>query len=157
MNYILKISVLCLSAAIISCKGGPSDEKIQQDISAALTKEVTASVTDGVATLTGTCPDETCKTQNEASAKNVTGVKGVVNNITITAPPAPSPTVAITADDPLKDSVNALVASYKTVQATVDSGVVTLTGQIKRSQLTTLMQSLHELKPKKVENKLTIK
>jgi hypothetical protein len=92
------------------------------------------------------------------AAKNAKGVKSVVNNIMISAPPAPTaPNVEITSTDSLKTSVDALVSSYKTVQASVDNGVVTLTGEIKRSQLTTLMQSVNELKPKRVENKLVIK
>ena len=43
------------------------------------------------------------------------------------------------------------------MSATVVGGVVTLSGEIKRSQLTPLIQSVQELKPQKVENKLTIK
>jgi len=35
--------------------------------------------------------------------------------------------------------------------------VVTLTGDIKKAQLPNLIKSVQELKPKKVENKLTIK
>ena len=63
----------------------------------------------------------------------------------------------VTSSDSLETAVNALVKSYKTVEADVNDGVVTLTGEIKRSQLTTLMQSVNELKPKRVENKLVIK
>ena len=36
-------------------------------------------------------------------------------------------------------------------------GVVTLTGDIKRAELQKLMMTLHTLKPKKIDNKLTIK
>ena len=83
-------------------------------------------------------------------------MKSVVNNIVVNAPAPTAPTVEITQTDSLKTAVDALVASYKTVQASVNDGVVTLTGEIKRSQLTTLMQSVSELKPKKVENQLII-
>ncbi len=157
MQKLLKFTWLLLLFAVVSCKSGPSDEQIQRDLSANLGSSVTATVKDGVVTLNGTCPDESCKTSSESSAKNAKGVKSVVNNIVVSAPaPAPAP-VEITQTDSLQTAVDALVASYKTVKAKVDNGVVTLTGEIKRSQLTTLMQSVNELKPKKVENKLVIK
>jgi osmotically-inducible protein OsmY len=156
MQHLYKLTWLFLLSIAISCNSGPSDEQISQDVSSALSGGITASTKDGVVTLSGICPDEACKSSNETSAKNVKGVKSVVNNIIVNAPP-PAPTVEITPADSLKTSVDALLKSYKTVQATVDNGVVTLTGEIKRSQLTTLMQSVNELKPKKVENKLVIK
>ena len=43
------------------------------------------------------------------------------------------------------------------VNAAVSDGVVTLTGEIKRSELPSLIQKLNEIKPKKIENKLVIK
>lgn len=158
MQHVLRLTLLSFLLAAVSCKSGPTDEQIQQQISSTLGGSVTATVNKGVVTLSGTCPDESCKNSSETAAKNTKGVKSVVNNIVISAPPASTaPTVAIAPADSLKTSVDALVSSYKTVHATVDNGVVTLTGEIKRSQLTTLMQSVHELKPKKVENKLVIK
>lgn len=157
MQQLMKLTWLLLLFAMVSCKSGPSDEQIQRDLSGNLNGSVTATVKDGVVTLSGTCPDENCKTSSESSAKNAKGVKSVVNNIVVNTPaPAPAP-VEITQTDSLQTSVDALLASYKTVKAKVDNGVVTLTGEIKRSQLTTLMQSVNELKPKKVENKLVIK
>lgn len=156
MQNLLRLTLGFMICVVISCKSGPTDEKIQQDISSTLSGGVMASVKDGIVTLSGTCPDESCKNTSETSAKNVAGVKSVVNNIQVNAPPPPEP-VVITSSDSLQTSVDALVKSYKTVQAKVDNGVVTLTGEIKRSQLTTLMQSVNELKPKKVENKLVIK
>lgn len=147
-----------LLVLVASCKSGPSDNELQTGLTSTLSASypgVMASVKDGVATLTGTCPDESCKNSAESAAKGMKGVKSVVNNITV-APPPPPP-VEITADTPLKDSLNSLLSAYKTVNADVSNGVVTLTGTIKRSQLTTLMQSVQELKPKKVNNQLVIK
>jgi len=84
-------------------------------------------------------------------------VKSVVNNATVTPPPPPPPPVEIAADDPLTKSVNDAVKDYPGVNASVKDGVVTLTGEIKRSSLQKLMQSLNSLKPKKIDNKLIIK
>jgi len=115
------------------------------------------TVKDGVVTLSGTCPDESCKHTSETSAKETKGVKEVVNNIIISAPPAPAPTVEITSTDTLQTSLNSLLSAYKSVNGTVKDGVITLSGEIKRSDLTALMQSVNELKPKKVVNNLQIK
>jgi osmotically-inducible protein OsmY len=42
------------------------------------------------------------------------------------------------------------------VTAAVNDGIVTLTGTIKKADLPKLMQSVSSLKPKKIENKLTV-
>lgn len=152
----MKLLVFSLLVLLFACKGGPSDEQLQKDVAnsvSAASPGITASVNEGVVTLTGSCPDEPCKSSSESAAKNVKGVKSVVNNIVINAPAAPE----ITADDSLQSSVNNVVKSYKNVNAKVEDGVVTLTGEIKRSQLTPLMQNINELKPKRVVNNLTIK
>jgi osmotically-inducible protein OsmY len=112
-------------------------------------------VKDGVVTLSGQVKDETAKSLAETTAKGVKGVKSVNNNLTV-APPSAAP-VEITADDPLKASVDNTIKDYPGVAATVKDGVITLTGQIKRADLQNLMKALNTLKPKKIENQLTIK
>ena len=109
---------------------------------------------DGVVTLTGEVKDDASKASAETVAKGVKGVKSVVNNLTVAPAPAP---VVITADDPLKTSVDATLKDFAGVSASVQDGVVTLTGEIKRADLQKLMMALNTLKPKKIENKLTIK
>lgn len=119
-----------LSFTMISCK--PKDSEIQQNLSTALSsyQGVSASVSDGVATLSGEVTDPATKTNAEEEAKKVKGVKSVVNNLTVAPPPAP---VTISPDDSLRNAVNAAISNdYKDVQATVSDGVVTLTGTIKR-------------------------
>ena len=67
------------------------------------------------------------------------------------------PPVVITADDPLKASVDNTIKPYPGVNATIQNGVITLTGEIKRADLQQLMAALNSLKPKSIDNKLTIK
>ena len=79
-----------------------------------------------------------------------------------TTAPAQQPTeqqapVQITADDPLKDGVKDATKDFPGVNAEVANGEITLTGDIERSRLPTLMQSLNSLRPKKINNQLTIK
>ena len=150
---------ICLAFSLVAC--GPKDADIQKDIDAKLRDMpgVRVAVQDGVATISGICKDDPFKQNVESTVKGIKGVKSVVNNCDIPAPDAaPDPTaVVINSDTTLDKSVNEVVKAYNGVSATVADGVVTLSGEIKRNELQPLMQSVQELKPKKVENKLTIK
>ena len=84
------------------------------------------------------------------------GVKQVTDRVVVTPPPPPAP-VVIAADDPLTKNVNDAIKDYPGVAATVKDGEVTLTGEIKRANLQKLMMNLQSLKPKKINNQLTIK
>jgi hyperosmotically inducible periplasmic protein len=152
---------LFFSASILlfSCK--PKDSDVQAKITEkfAATPELTgasATVTDGVATLTGEVKDDAAKTQAETTAKDVKGVKSVVDNLTV-PPPPPPPSPVINSDSTLTNGVVDATKDFPTVNATVSNGVITLTGNIKRSDLPKLMQSLSTLKPGKINNQLTIK
>jgi hyperosmotically inducible periplasmic protein len=152
--------VLIASSSVVgiqSCKSGPKDADIQTAIEtqSASYPGLSATVKDGVATLSGTATDEAAKTGFENAVKGVKGVKSVVNNITV-APPAATAPVEITADDPLSQGLTDATKDFPSVKATVSDGVVTLTGSLKRSQLPALMKSINSLKPKKIDNKLTL-
>jgi len=150
---------LCLAFSLVAC--GPKDADIQKEIAAKISAlpGVDVTVKDGVATISGICKDEALKQNAESIVKGIKGVKSVVNNCEIAAPEpvaAPAP-VEINPDAVLNTSVNEVVKTYSGVTAAVKNGVVTLTGTIKKEQLPNLIKSVQELKPKKVENKLTIK
>ena len=68
--------------------------------------------------------------------------------------PAP---VVITPDASLRTSVDNVLAAYSGVSADIKDGVVTLRGSIRQDELSGLIQKIQELRPKKVENQLTIK
>ena len=156
----MRFLFICLVVILASCKSGPSDKDIENDFSSKMRTTapgVIMTVKNGVVTLSGTCPDESCKHSSETAARETKGVKEVVNNIIISAPPAPAAPVEITSTDTLQTSLNSLLSAYKTVKGTVSDGVITLTGEVKRSELTPLMQSVNELKPKRVVNNLKIK
>ncbi|PIF30355.1 osmotically-inducible protein OsmY [Flavobacterium sp. 9] len=150
---------LCLAFSLVAC--GPKDADIQKEIAAKISAlpGVDVTVKDGVATISGICKDEALKQNAESIVKGIKGVKSVVNNCEIAAPEpvaAPAP-VEINPDAVLTTSVNEVVKTYSGVSAAIKDGVVTLTGTIKKEQLPNLIKSVQELKPKKVENKLTIK
>lgn len=164
----LRFAFLCAATAMVavaisSCKGGVKDADIEKAITEKVTSMpeaggVTSTVKDGVVTLAGEFKDDASKAAFEATVKAIPGVKSVMNNATIAAPP-PAPVTApvVTADDPLIKAVTDAIKDFPAVKAEVKEGVITLTGEIKRASLPKLMMTLNTLKPKKIENKLTIK
>jgi hypothetical protein len=159
---LLAIALVFLVPAFLfqSCKEKDSD--IQATIESALKDNpdlsgITASVKDGVATLTGECKDESIKSSAESIVGKLKGVKQVVNNCTVTPPPPPPAPVVVSADDALTKSVADATKDYPGVKTAVKDGVITLTGNIKRADLQKLMKALNSLQPKKIDNQLVIK
>ena len=149
-----------LTAFIIFSGCKSKDAEIQASITEkfAATPELTgasATVTNGAAVLSGIAKDEAAKTQAESIAKSVKGVKSVNNQIMVSRPEAVAP--AINSDSTLHEGVIDATKDFPGVTATVTDGEITITGNIQRSQLSTLMQSLNTLKPRKINNQLTIK
>lgn len=148
--------VLMFSMFVVGCGQKDSDIKASVEEKLKANPEMTplaVSVNDGVVTLTGQCKDEKCKADCEEAAKSAKGVKSVINNAVVAAA-AP---VEVSTDNALTTGVRDATKDHPTVTATVNDGVVTLTGEIKRDQLPKLMQTLNTLTPKKIENQLTIK
>ncbi len=150
--------VLVAGLSFVGCK--PKDADVKTSVENNLKKNADASnvmvmVNEGVATLSGEVKDEATKAAVEATTKDTKGVKSVMNNTTIAAPAFTAP--VITADDPLTSAVKDATKDHPTVTATVADGVVTLTGTIEKSKLQSLMQTLNSLKPKKIDNQLTVK
>ena len=157
---VLAFPTFMLFVTLAACNSKTSDADVKTSVDNAIAANSDLSgtytdVKDGVVTLSGQVKDEAAKSLAETTAKGVKGVKSVNNNLTVAPPPAAP--VEITADDPLKASVDNTIKDYPGVAATVKDGVITLTGQIKRADLQNLMKALNTLKPKKIENQLTIK
>lgn len=154
----MKTTKLMMSAAIAatlflaSC--GPKDADIQKAVQAKEASGITVAVTKGAVTLTGEVPDDAAKATAEEVAKAEKGVKSVANDLTVKPAVAP---VVIAEDTVLQKNVADAIKDFPTVKADVKDGVVTLTGELKKASLITLMQHLSALKPKKIDNKLTIK
>jgi len=154
------VAIVVLSA----CKSGPKDADLEKTVTEKLSAASTdvsggsATVKDGVVTLSGVFKDDASKAAFETTVKAIPGVKSVVNNSTVAAPAAPVPApVVINGDDALKAGVADATKDFPGVKAEIKDSVITLTGDIKRASLQKLMMSLHTLKAKKIDNKLTIK
>jgi len=159
VTRVLAVMMVALTLGFVSCKPKDADIKTAVEQAVAALPDATGAtieVKDGVATISGIFKDEAAKAAAEAAAKAVKGVKSVINNGTIEAPVVAAP-VVIAADDPLTKSVADATKDFPTVKAEVKDGVVTLTGEITKPNLIKLMQSVNALKPKKVDNELTVK
>lgn len=160
---IVRPSILLLvmgCCVLFSCKVKDSD--ITTAISSLTTaipgvSGVTPDVKDGVVTISGAFPSDSAKSAYDAIVKGIKGVNTVTDNATILPPPPPPAPVVISPDSALQSGVADATKDYPSVQTSVSDGVVTLTGDIKRTDLQKLMESLHSLKPKKIVNNLTIK
>jgi osmotically-inducible protein OsmY len=111
-----------------------------------------------VVTLSGEVADEATKTSAETSVRDIKGVKSVVNNITVKKVEEVASPVVINSDDALRNSLDSVfsIKKIRGVNVSIDNGVVTLTGAVKRVDLTKVIQAANEARPKKVINKLTI-
>lgn len=151
-----------LCAVLVSCN--PSDEQITESAQKALSANpslspVSAAVNEGIVTLTGEVETEEAKTLAETSISGVKGVKSIVNSVTVKPQGPTAEELKKTADDALLAKVNENFATYKVegITATAADGIVTLTGDIKRSNLQNAMKAATESGATKVENKMTIK
>ena len=165
-SIIMKLTKVLMAVAIIATTLFVSCSPKDADIKATIEEKIkttpamtgaTVEVKDGVATISGEVKDPDCKTMCEKEIIGIKGVKSVVNNCTVPAPPPPPAPVVIAADDPLSKAVTDAIKDYPGVKAEVKDGVITLTGDIKKDALKKLMPVLQALKPKKVDNKLTVK
>src|SRR4030095_9181964 len=152
--FAIPLAVFFLIASVISCKQKTSDADLKTAVDNAIAANSNlsgtyADVKDGVVTLSGEVKTDAAKESAETAAKGINGVKSVVNNLTVAPAPAP---VEITPDDPLKAAVENTIKPYPGVKATIQNGVVTLSGEIKKADLQKLMIALNSLKPKSIDN-----
>ncbi len=122
-------------------------------------RPVSATVNEGVVTLAGEVETDEAKSLAESSISGVKGVKSVVNSVTVKPQGPTAEELKKAADDALLAKVNENFATYKVegITATVADGIVTLTGDVKRSNLQNAMKAASESGATKVENKMTIK
>jgi osmotically-inducible protein OsmY len=147
-------AIMLISATAPGCKSKVKDSDLQSSVQAALqanpqTAGVMVDVKEGVATVSGEVKDEAAKAKASELATGVNGVKSVENNISIAAPP-PAP-VQITADDPLTQAVKDATKDYPGVTATVNDGIISVTGELKSDSWKKLKMTLDGLRPKKVD------
>lgn len=154
------LTVLSIAIALFIGACGKSDadltKAVQDKLAADKVTGVTVAVKGGVATLTGEVADITVKNKAAASAKAVEGIKSVTDSTTVKPPPPPPPP---SPDKMIEGTVNQAITKLGItgITVTVADGEVTLTGNVTKDNLAKVMQAANEAKPKKVNNKLTVK
>lgn len=154
--------VIMSGIALQSCK--PSDTTIQRTVETELRNKsygsVTSSVRNGIVTLTGQVENEQEKASIENTVKSLKDVKSVVSEIVVRPmPTANTTTITVNPDETINTFITSRLneGNYKNVKVEVKDGEVTLTGDLKRADLTKVMQIANEAKAKKVNNKLNLK
>ena len=161
MKKTLQLSLVLIASLLVlgttSCKKKLKDADIQTAIETVLKADADMAgtmvmVKDGVATLSGVCKDEACKSKCEEAVKKIEGVKSIVNNCTVAPPPA---AVVPPVSDALSQAIADAVKDFPGVKTELKEGVLTLTGEIQRTSLQKLMMGLNALKTmglKKIES-----
>ena len=99
------------------------------------------------ATQLTSCKDKEKETTTEATTPSLDS---------LTTPEIQPPDV-ISADDSLKTMVTDATKDYPGVEASVNDGEITLTGNVSRKDLPKLIMAVNALHPKKINQKLTLK
>ncbi len=147
----LLIAVASVTISFSSCKSKPKDADIKAAIETALKADpmsagTMVSVDKGVATISGECKDDMCKTHCAELVKGIKGVKEVVNNCTIAAPPPP-PMATDAAVDVLGQGLTDALKDHPGVTGTVENGKIVLKGEISKAKWAMIKQTLDKLKP----------
>jgi len=151
------LTVICLALVAFMAACGKSDADVQKAVAAKLAADnvtgVAVAVKDGVATLSGEVADITVKNKAEQSAKNVDGVKSVVNSTTLKPLPTPAPAPA---DPMLKGKVEENLKKAGCTGATVAiaDGVVTLSGTVPDAKFVECVKVVNESGAGKLNNQL---
>lgn len=151
--------IFALGVSTSACKK-VSDADLQKAAQTILAEnpdaaEVAVAVSDRIATLTGTVKDDATKAAVETALAAVKELKSIDNKLEV-IPPVPEVDY-----EALDAAINAGLADalkdHKGIAATVDKGIITITGEIKKANLPTLMEKLNALNPERVINDATVK
>lgn len=156
MNFRNIIPALLITGAIAvmtpSCSSKVPDATVKSNVEAVMTPGVMVEVKDGVVTLSGTVNNDADKASAEAAAKNLdkkSGVKSVVNNISVTPPPPPAPaSVTTTLDAATQQKVMDGLKDIKGVTVTFTEDKAVLTGEVTQKDRVKIMQMLASAKVK---------
>lgn len=151
-NLLFCVCILLTGLFMYSC--GPDDMAIQGQVKQTLLlnyPQTSNTVTNGIVTLRGTVASEEAKTDAEKLAKDVEGVKSVVNNIEVVVPVAkPS------ADEVLNLAITKAIETtgVKDVTVVVKDEEVTLSGSVNKADQKKVLDVVKGVKTKKVTNNM---
>jgi len=158
LSKVLTAVALVATVSFFSCK--PKDADIQKNVQAKEAAGITATVADGVVTLTGIVADDAAKAKAESDIKDEKGVKSVVNSITVTppvviAPPPASLTTVL--DEATQQKVKDGLKDIKGVTVEFNADKAVLSGEVSKADRMKIMQILASAKVKSDVSKLADK
>lgn len=144
---IMLMAVLALAISFTGCKSKVKDADIRTAIETALKADpmaanTTVSVEKGIATISGECKDNACKTHCAEIVKSIKGVKDVVNNCTTL------PVVVNSPDEVLTKALTDALKDNPGVTGSVEMGKFVLSGTITKDKWMALRDVLDKLTPK---------
>ena len=155
------LTAIAFAAMLIylpACKGKTNDADIKTGVETALSSNpdysgLMVDVKDGAVTLTGQIANASSKAALQSKISGVKGVKSVQDNTMVAEPPPTTITTepTITADDPLAKAVTDALKDHPGIKATVNGGVITVTGEASSTEWRTVKMALDGLRPKKVD------
>jgi osmotically-inducible protein OsmY len=142
-GLVILASFLALIVGACGKKDADIQKAVQDKLAADNVVGVTATVKDGVATLTGEVKDVTVKTKAENSAKSVDGVKSVDNKISTAPLPVATPSAS---DQALKGKIeeNWKKAGCEGATVEVKDGVATYSGTVPDAKYAICVQVVNE-------------
>ncbi len=142
--------IIMTTLFFVGCK--PKDAEIKANVEKALSGDAammnpSVDVKDGVVTITGECTDDACKMMCEKSAKDVKGVKSVINNCTIVAPAPPPPaSVTTVLDEATQQKVRDGLKDIPGVTVVFTGDKAVLSGEVTAANRKKIMQMLASAK-----------
>lgn len=166
MKFTRGLIAIAIAATVGFTSCGPKDADIKAEIDKSIQTNadmtgITASVNDGVVTLNGTCKDEECKTNCVKAVGEMKGVKSVVNNIALPAPPPPPAqepaSVTTVLDEATQQKVKDGLKDIASVTVTFEGDKAVLAGEVTKANRMKIMQMLAAAKVKSDVTKLADK
>jgi osmotically-inducible protein OsmY len=151
------LAMISVAAVLFMIACGKSDADLTKAVNDKLKADgvtgITASVKDGVATLTGEAADVTVKNKAKTSATGVEGVKSVTDNTTLKPLPVATPAAA----DPAltgKITEDLKKAGCTGASVSVVNGKVTVTGEVPSAKYATCIQTIQQSGITGIDNQL---
>ncbi|MFY9597552.1 MAG: BON domain-containing protein, partial [Dysgonamonadaceae bacterium] len=116
-------------------------------------EDVAVTVSDKVVTLTGTVKDDAAKAAIDSIVASVKHVKSVVNELEV-VPPTPDYSEL---DQIIEAGLPEILVEYPKLTASVEDGVVTLSGEGTQAEIDSVMTKIQELNPVDIVNETTVK
>lgn len=158
MKKLVFIIACIIFSGLVFQSCNSSDKNVRDNVENVIRSypgNVSANVNDRIVTLTGTVDSQQEKNSIENATRNVKDVKSVVNNITVRQSVMG---VSMNSDDTMRSNIEARLNSegYHNVRVSVNNGEVTLSGDVRRNDLTRVMQIANDYNPRRVNNNLNL-